>query len=201
MYSYCRNAVLQKTDPEGFDEIDITDQLNATMAACYDELVKYKEENGYAAAILFFIENVKTGGDWDLKHETNWNLTYENTYIYNGIPLRFDEPGNILFGYVGSALFDLPTQYLGAGGYQILSGTAKWEWWQTLGDDPVDTAAVTYGYLLKQKQYPQYWYFTVPSLNPFDMGFDLIKIPALLPIYQLSDYEEEYRNAQFRNAH
>ena len=101
-----------------------------------------------------FYQNVKSSGKWDLKTREDWDLKEENTYIYDGIELRYDEPGNIMFGYVGSKLFNIAVLRAGAGFYQQYQGnsTAEWKGWPNFIDDPVDSEAIEYGYRLRLKQ-------------------------------------------------
>ena len=102
-----------------------------------------------------FIINVKSGGIWDLKRREDWGLQSGRMYVYDGIKLEYDEPGNIMFGYVGSALFDLTELKAGAGFYQQYEGHSKDEWgkwWPNFGDEPKDSAAIEYGYRLRKKQ-------------------------------------------------
>ena len=166
IYTYCRNEPIVKYDKNGnasdscitlFVEgsadvkIDITERLNQTMEEGYNEISKYCMEHGLAETIVYFVENVKTGGKWDLKNRANWNLRKGATYIYNDIPLRWDEPGNICFGYIGSAIFGTDVLQLGAGMYQIMSGTSYWGYVSSYGDDPLDSMCIQYGYLLKNQ--------------------------------------------------
>ena len=166
IYTYCHNEPVVKYDKNGnasdscitlFVEgsadvkIDITERLNQTMEEGYNEISKYCMEHGLAETIVYFVENVKTGGKWDLKNRANWNLRKGATYIYNDIPLRWDEPGNISFGYIGSAIFGTDVLQLGAGMYQIMSGTSEWGYVSSYGDDPLDSMCIQYGYLLKNQ--------------------------------------------------
>lgn len=127
-------------------------------------------EHGLAETIVYFVENVKTGGKWDLKNRANWNLRKGETYIYNDIPLRWDEPGNISFGYIGSAIFGTDVLQLGAGMYQIMSGTSYWGYVSSYGDDPLDSMCIQYGYLLKNQVRFVYMGVT-ETLEEFEIKF------------------------------
>jgi len=82
--------------------------------------------------IIDFINMVKTGGIWDYK-QLNPKL-YENF-------------GNYHFGYV-SAAFGFPQEFakLGAGAYQIYSGTSRLNWYSSYFDDPRDQKWIDEGY-------------------------------------------------------
>lgn len=151
-------------------KIDITERLNQTMEEGYNEISKYCMEHGLAETIVYFVENVKTGGKWDLKNRANWNLRKGETYIYNDIPLRWDEPGNISFGYIGSAIFGTDVLQLGAGMYQIMSGTSYWGYVSSYGDDPLDSMCIQYGYLLKNQVRFVYMGVT-ETLEEFEIKF------------------------------
>ena len=185
IYTYCHNEPVVKYDKNGnasdscitlFVEgsadvkIDITERLNQTMEEGYNEISKYCMEHGLAETIVYFVENVKTGGKWDLKNRANWNLRKGETYIYNDIPLRWDEPGNISFGYIGSAIFGTDVLQLGAGMYQIMSGTSYWGYVSSYGDDPLDSMCIQYGYLLKNQVRFVYMGVT-ETLEEFEIKF------------------------------
>ena len=110
---------------------------------------EYFASHSFIETILYFVKNVQTNGKWDLKNQDDWELKPGIMYIYNDIPLRWDEPGNISFGYIGSAIFDADTLMLSAGVYQVLSGTSRWEYASSYFDDPLDSMCVEYGYYLK----------------------------------------------------
>lgn len=116
----------------------------------------------YAMANIEFAKKVKTGGEWDFK--SSWNLDRNQVYLFNGIEITYQDPGNIHFGYVGSALHTLTDLHIFAGQYQIISKTSDMSYWKTCFDDPDDYSAITYGYLLKQGTYSTA--FTSYSLNP-----------------------------------
>lgn len=71
------------------------------MESHYQELQQYYKKHGLIMSVFYFINKVRTGGDWDLKNQGDWNLVKNQDYVYNGITIRSDEPGNIHFGYVG----------------------------------------------------------------------------------------------------
>ena len=78
-----------------------------------------------------FYNAVKSGGKWDFKK----------------ISRKYEDYGNYHFGWVAEA-FGLPqtVALMGAGAYQIKSGTSKLEWYGTYFDDPNDQYWIKEGY-------------------------------------------------------
>ena len=136
--------------------IDITEKLQTAMEENYNYLVDYyntkKAESGaiiaYIATNLEFASKVRSGGDWDYK--STWNLDKNQLYLYDGRLITYQDPGNMNFGYAGSAIHTLTDLQLFAGEYQIISGTSSFSFWKSYFDDPEDSAAIAYGYMLKQ---------------------------------------------------
>ena len=136
--------------------IDITEKLQTAMEENYNYLVDYyntkKAESGaiiaYIATNLEFARKVRSGGDWDYK--SAWNLDKNQLYLYDGRLITYQDPGNMNFGYAGSAIHTLTDLQLFAGEYQIISGTSSFSFWKSYFDDPEDSAAIAYGYMLKQ---------------------------------------------------
>ncbi len=105
LYCYCENNSIILKDPSGNvpeDYIDITERLNAEMEEAYNEITHICRISSIVAAVVF-ANNVRSKGKWDLKTRKDWDLIPGGKYKYNGIVLEWDEPGNIMFGYVGSA--------------------------------------------------------------------------------------------------
>ncbi len=136
--------------------IDITEKLQTAMEENYNYLADYyntkKAESGaiiaYIATNLEFASKVRSGGDWDYK--STWNLDKNQLYLYDGRLITYQDPGNMNFGYAGSAIHTLTDLQLFAGEYQIISGTSSFSFWKSYFDDPEDSAAIAYGYMLKQ---------------------------------------------------
>ena len=124
---------------------DITKRLNKAMQENAQLFKDYIEKNGKIKGALFFYEMVRTDGDWDLKSQKEWNLNAGEVYMYNGKEVRFDAPGNIHYGYVGSVMFNEVILVLFAGGYQIKSGTSNPLYSGSFYDDPYDTEMIKYG--------------------------------------------------------
>ena len=139
----------QKNNSDQNDEspkrVDITQQLNYAMTQNSELLKQYQEYNGKLRAIKYFIDQVKPGGEWDFKSQDEWNLQQDVIYIYNGIELRYDDIGNIHYGYVGRVLFGSDTLLMAGGLVQIYAGTSSWSYWKTNFDDPRDQWAINFG--------------------------------------------------------
>lgn len=48
-------------------KVDITEHLDYEMAKNAKDLQKYKNKHGYIKSVVYFVDNVKTGGAWDFK--------------------------------------------------------------------------------------------------------------------------------------
>ena len=133
--------------PAGKPNINITYKLNKTMRNNAEELRNYRKENGYASAVGYFISKVKTGGDWDFKNQKSWNLNRDFSYTYKNETLRFDDIGNIHYGYVGRELFGVGMLVAGGGAYQIKTDypNIQWNHFWSLFDDPQDQWMVIFG--------------------------------------------------------
>lgn len=90
-----------------------------------------------------FISYVKTGGPWDLKGP----LGVYNSYLLLGTTRTGEYIGNHHYGYMGRhAGYGETYLKIGAGIYQIVSGTSKWAFMSSYFDDPSDAAAISKGY-------------------------------------------------------
>ena len=129
---------------DGHIYCDITDRLNKAMR---DNAADFNSKIYLTAGVkLFaFVMSVKTGAKYDLKF--TWNLDKNVTYFYSGTRLRYDDIGNIHFGYLGASIgYSLLFLKSGAGIYQIYSGTSTWEYVSSFFDDPQDSAMIEWGY-------------------------------------------------------
>jgi len=105
---------------------------------------------------LYFWNKFDTGGDWDLKSQPGIYCStvscggqeYLNYVIY-GNEMRYDAPGNILYGYVGSgSWFGSPSiLHHFAGNAQNRDNDVK------TGDDSTDAQFINFGINLKNKGY------------------------------------------------
>jgi hypothetical protein len=133
---------------------DVTDKLNRLMTDTGEKYKNIKEEipNNYKRAGAF-ANIVATDREYDLKNKPEWQ---KNKYIYDGEVVDGDVPGNIHYGWLGK-VFDLPDNWLtnSAGIYQITQDALNKDkslWsivknfnWDSLGDDPRDTARIRQG--------------------------------------------------------
>lgn len=120
---------------------DVTDRLHKLMEstdekyAFYTQPAFYQSNTGLTEStgndavskIIKFIVSVKSGSVTDIKLSPEWPSRW---YIYEGDIIRYDAPGNILFGYVGK-LFGYDDKFLsaGAGAYQFYEGHSDWSFW------------------------------------------------------------------------
>ena len=130
---------------------DITDKLNSEMKKNEQIMIDYYNEHGFIKSAIFFAEKVRPGGEWDLKSRDDWGLKSGTTYIYGDEELRYDDIGNIHYGYVGSVLFGADTLLNMGGVIQIFSGTSKWSFRKHNFDDPRDQWAIQFGIDLRKK--------------------------------------------------
>jgi hypothetical protein len=124
--------------------VDITQRLLATMfEAEYREIIAGRSDAEIALKQAFwlfslaeFIGIVASGQMYDLKSR-GWSV--ERDYLFMGEAIRGDAPGNILYGYLGTA-YGFPEVVLlaGAGYAQIVDGNARPEFIGSYFDDPSD---------------------------------------------------------------
>lgn len=80
---------------------------------------------------------------WDLKRE----LGYSKQYKLLGVLRTGEYIGNHHFGVVSHHIgFSESFLKIGAGLYQIVSGTSSWKFMKIYFDDPKDSAAISQGY-------------------------------------------------------
>ena len=120
---------------------DITYKLNNAL----EKNSTYLEEQNYISAFVTFIKKVRPGGNWDFKAQDDWNLSRDEKYYYNGKELRFDDIGNIHYGYVGRVVAPKKMLLIAAGIVQVLSFTSNWDYSDSYYDDPHDQEAILYG--------------------------------------------------------
>ncbi|KYH30783.1 hypothetical protein CLTEP_24920 [Clostridium tepidiprofundi DSM 19306] len=102
--------------------------------------------NPWLVTVGYWVGKVREGGDWDYKRELGWNTEYKIIiggkvdYVYG------EDIGNIHYGYTGRSVgFSQVTLKSAAGLVQVLSGTAKKEWFNSYFDDPKDQYAIQRG--------------------------------------------------------
>lgn len=126
---------------------DCTDRLNSLFV----EVENLYGENKGLLDIPLFISIVKNNAEYDLKRKPEWQRRH---FIYEGRILDIDEPGNILYGYLGKVFGYSDTLLkMGGGIYsiydKITNGKFKeinWDWvFTNWGDDPRDTESMLFG--------------------------------------------------------
>ena len=128
--------------------VDITSRLDHAMKENATCLKNYYNEHNYIETAAFFAKHVQGGGEWDLKSQDSWSINRETVYLYNGKLLRYDDIGNIHYGYVGRVVFSETLLLVAAGAAQIADHSSKWSYYQSYFDDPRDQAAIRFGYHL-----------------------------------------------------
>lgn len=105
----------------------------------------------------YFRAKVRNKGDWDLKNQedTIYLTGRYKHYVFQGKIVRADAPGNILYGYVGTAAWWSSDYILfhQAGKAQIAAGTSmpKWNVKPYYGDDPSDHYYIELGIKLRRQ--------------------------------------------------
>ena len=113
LYAYAKNNPVKYTDPTGLEPPE--------NIVPFDVAKNIEEAKNMT--IGEFIDAVKTGGQWD----------------YKQYGPQYQDLGNYNFGLVGKEV--IPSEGIlkaGAGGYQVLSGTSSFEFYNSNFDDPVD---------------------------------------------------------------
>ena len=128
------------------EPIDLTEKLTGFMEKNANDLKTYKQTNGIVKAAVYFYKNVTDGGALDIKLQAEWKFEEGQLYSFNNQILRYDDPGNINFGYVGAVIFPESFLCFGAGMNQIKKHGFKFGDLSTWYDDPRDNAMIKYGY-------------------------------------------------------
>lgn len=120
IYIYAQNRFLSFTDPTGMAPPE--------NIVPFDVAQNIEEAQNMTA--YEFYEAVRSGGKWDFKR-------YDS---------RYEELGNYNFGLTGRAVgFSETTLKVGAGAYQVWSGTSNFRFAGTYFDDPRDQAWIQEG--------------------------------------------------------
>ena len=90
-----------------------------------------------------------------MKGKKKWKpRTYgASNFKYDNYKFSAADVGNVHFGYVGAVIFNRTTLCMGAGMYQIYSGTSDFKYISSYFDDPRDTECIKIGYNLWKKNY------------------------------------------------
>ena len=129
-------------------DTDITDKLNNLMKTAGDENFwkRFAKLNpiSNAGVYLDFALMVRPGGQYDLKSKSEWQG--KEHFIYNEEIIWYDDPGNILYGYLGKAMgFEDLILLSAAGAVQISTGTSSWDYVTSFFDDPRDQESIKKG--------------------------------------------------------
>ena len=128
--------------------VDLTEKLTQYMNNNAETLSTYLNENGYINACFYFYNNVRDFGELDIKLQDEWKFEANTDYYFNGTLLRYDDPGNINYGYIGAILFDLEVLWVCAGLNQVGKYGLKYGDFSTYFDDPRDREMIERGYVL-----------------------------------------------------
>jgi len=159
MFAYCGNNPVMYVDVTGTMHVkgtdgvgissvitvDITEKLDKAMRENAAILREYNDVHNYVNTVAYFVDKVKPEGDWDFKAQEDWALDPYTIYVYNDTRLRYDDIGNIHYGYVGRVIFSSNMLLLAGGVVQIYAGTSDWSYWKTNFDDPRDQWAIQFG--------------------------------------------------------
>ncbi len=138
---------------------DITDKFNNMIESQEESILKdlskwgLKVEGEHIGKSVFLRHFFRSGAKYDLKVHDEYQQ--HSLFIFNGEIMSRDDFGNLLFGYLGTACgMSEETLLLGAGVYQVRSGTSKPEWGESGGDDPRDSARISEGIKMYYEMHP-----------------------------------------------
>lgn len=132
-------------------DTDVTDKLNTAMKDAGDANFwkRFADLNPVTDAVRHadFAMMVRIGGKYDLKSKSEWQG--KEHFIYNGEVIWYDDPGNMMYGYLGKAMgFDDITLYSAAGAVQIygsITGDSPIGPLSSFFDDPRDQSSIKMG--------------------------------------------------------
>ena len=133
--------------------IDLTEKLDALMRKNAATMRSVLAKRGRYLAAFYFYDMVKDGDQWDIKLQDEWKFEEGVIYMYQGQVLRWDDPGNIHFGYVGAVVFSEEAVCLGAGLNQITKFGFSFGDFSTYYDDPRDQEMMRWGHRLYRSGY------------------------------------------------
>ena len=133
--------------------VDLTEKLDALMHKNAATMRSVLKKRGWYLAAIYFYEKVKDGGDWDIKLTDEWTFEEGTVYLYQGKEIRWDDPGNIHFGYVGAVVFSEEAICLGAGLNQITKFGFSFGDFSSYYDDPRDQEMMRWGHRLYKSGY------------------------------------------------
>ena len=133
--------------------VDLTEKLDKLMRKNAAYLKKIEAKYGYAVAAVYYYLKVTDGGDWDIKRTNEWKFEKGVTYVYQGVELRMDDPGNIHFGYVGAVIFSEEFVCFGAGFNNFMKFGFRDGDFSSYFDDPQDQEMMRWGHRLYKQGY------------------------------------------------
>ena len=151
LYAYCANDPVDHVDPSGNKKkngkkIDWTRRLDKSMHKHAKKLYRYAKKHSTYRTVKYFVKKVRLGGKWDLKSRKSWYIApTDKNHYYRGRRIRYDDPGNIHYGFVGSILFSKTVLEIGGGLYQIKQRSSGVKFVCTYVDDPSDNEMIRWG--------------------------------------------------------
>ncbi len=142
-------------------DVDITEKLDNIMKnAAEDNFWKRFGDILFATDVarhVDFANMVKPGGVYDLKSKPEWQG--KEHFIYHNEILWYDDPGNIMYGYLGKAMgFSDVKLKAAAGIVQIYTGTSSRDYYSSWFDDPRDQMSIKLGIELFKQDYAWIWW-------------------------------------------
>ncbi len=124
-------------------DTDVTSRLNNLMESV-ETKNKFKRYLPESVLYVDFALMVMPGGKYDLKSKPEWQG--REHYLYEGEIIWYDDPGNILYGYLGKVMgFEDDILKSAAGAVQIATETSSWSYVLSYFDDPKDQKAIQKG--------------------------------------------------------
>lgn len=88
-------------------------------------------------------------GPYEIKTQDDWMYRH---FIYEGELLEYDQPGNIVYGFLGLHMGYSEIELLmAAGAGQVLYSTSSLDYASTFFDDPADVPWIKEGFRVHQK--------------------------------------------------
>jgi len=140
---------------------DITTEFNDLMKYVGEKhfwrRFKAITKSGDITRHIEFAWMVRPGGIYDLKSKKEWQG--KEHFIYEGRVIWYDDPGNILYGYLGKAMgFEDHELLIAAGAVQILTCSSKLEYVSSFFDDPRDQMGIAEGIVKFKMVHNRIWW-------------------------------------------
>jgi len=109
------------------------------------------------ARYINFAMMVGGGNEYDLKSKPEWQG--REHFIYNGRIIWYDDPSNMMYGYLGKAMgFEDLVLCSAAGAAQIMDGTSSWSYIFSFFDDPRGQVSIIAGIQRYRDTNPWIWW-------------------------------------------